>query len=270
MGKKKKKKPEAVRPWCFYCDRSFDDESILIQHQKARHFKCPTCNKRFTHAPGMVVHMTQVHKGTLEVVPNALKGREDPSVEISGMRGIPVEHEASIKRMKLNNGLAEAPALTATGMPQPPQPPQPPPGIPPMGMGMPPMGMGIPPPGMPPMGMGIPPMGMGIPPPGMPQGVPPPISFALNTISSSNDRASTPKLESQATSTSPSNAKPSAGTQVENIVHQLDGLVFREEMVSMEENRAMNPKYRYDAEKIKAQLSDLDAAIGARLSQYLK
>ena len=34
MGKKKKK--EIVKPWCYYCDRVFDDEKILIQHQKAK------------------------------------------------------------------------------------------------------------------------------------------------------------------------------------------------------------------------------------------
>jgi hypothetical protein len=34
MGKKKKK--EIVKPWCYYCDRVFEDEKILIQHQKAK------------------------------------------------------------------------------------------------------------------------------------------------------------------------------------------------------------------------------------------
>ena len=30
--------PQAVI-FCFYCDRVFSDESTLITHQKARHFK---------------------------------------------------------------------------------------------------------------------------------------------------------------------------------------------------------------------------------------
>eukprot|EP00854_Cymbomonas_tetramitiformis_P027466 gene27466-33872_t len=35
MGKKKRKE-EVIKPWCYYCDRSFDDEKILVQHQKAK------------------------------------------------------------------------------------------------------------------------------------------------------------------------------------------------------------------------------------------
>lgn len=35
MGRKKKKYEEE-KPWCFYCDREFDDEKILIQHQRAK------------------------------------------------------------------------------------------------------------------------------------------------------------------------------------------------------------------------------------------
>ena len=45
MGRKKdpSRKAAAVtyqRPWCYYCDREFDSDSILLQHQKARHFLC--------------------------------------------------------------------------------------------------------------------------------------------------------------------------------------------------------------------------------------
>jgi len=35
MGRKKKRYEEE-KPWCFYCDREFDDEKILLQHQKAK------------------------------------------------------------------------------------------------------------------------------------------------------------------------------------------------------------------------------------------
>ena len=52
-------------------------------------------------------------------------------------------------------------------------------------------------------------------------------------------------------------------------LHDLEGLVYRIENYSMEEKRAMLEKYRYDEAKMKAQLSDLDAALGARLSQYI-
>ncbi|CAB4394191.1 unnamed protein product [Rhizophagus irregularis] len=37
----------------------------------------------------MVVHVAQVHKETIDTVPNALKGRESTDVEIFGMEGIP-------------------------------------------------------------------------------------------------------------------------------------------------------------------------------------
>lgn len=71
MGKKKggkKRKLEQTGPiaWCFYCDRTFKEEPILVQHQKARHFKCSNCNKRFNNASSLAVHLSQVHKKELE------------------------------------------------------------------------------------------------------------------------------------------------------------------------------------------------------------
>lgn len=39
MGRKRKKQEEKVVIFCFYCDRIFADESTLVQHQKAKHFK---------------------------------------------------------------------------------------------------------------------------------------------------------------------------------------------------------------------------------------
>jgi len=59
MGKKKKKAPKV---WCFYCEREFEDEKILIQHQKAKHFKCHVCHKKLSSASGMLIHVLQVHK----------------------------------------------------------------------------------------------------------------------------------------------------------------------------------------------------------------
>jgi len=74
MGKKKKPRVEEAEEveqptnsiWCFYCSREFDDEKILIQHQKARHFKCELCSKKLSTTGGLVVHMVQVHKETLK------------------------------------------------------------------------------------------------------------------------------------------------------------------------------------------------------------
>lgn len=62
MGKKKKKVTKVL---CYYCDREFDDEKILVQHQKAKHFKCHVCHKKLSTAGGMAIHVLQVHKETV-------------------------------------------------------------------------------------------------------------------------------------------------------------------------------------------------------------
>ncbi|KAJ4982189.1 hypothetical protein NE237_033026 [Protea cynaroides] len=86
MGKKKKR---ASKVWCYYCDREFDDEKILVQHQKARHFKCHVCHKKLSTAGGMSIHVLQVHKESVTKVPNAKPDRESTEIEIFGMQGIP-------------------------------------------------------------------------------------------------------------------------------------------------------------------------------------
>lgn len=96
MGRKGKKKAAvdddtAAIVWCWYCDREFSDEKILIQHQRAKHFKCPHCSKRMVNAPGMAIHCSQMHKEELREVPNSIPGRSDPGPMISGMTGIPEE-----------------------------------------------------------------------------------------------------------------------------------------------------------------------------------
>lgn len=58
MGNKKRRgHPDAeeilTRPWCYYCERDFDDLKILINHQKAKHFKCERCGRRLNTAGGM-------------------------------------------------------------------------------------------------------------------------------------------------------------------------------------------------------------------------
>ena len=89
MAKKKRGLP---KPWCWYCEREFDDEKVLIEHQKAKHFKCPHCSKRLHSAQGMSVHVEQVHKQLLDRVPNALPGRDTLDMQIYGMQGIPMDH----------------------------------------------------------------------------------------------------------------------------------------------------------------------------------
>lgn len=45
-----------------YCNREFDDEKILIQHQKAKHFKCHVCHKKLFTGPGLAIHCMQVRR----------------------------------------------------------------------------------------------------------------------------------------------------------------------------------------------------------------
>lgn len=58
MVKNKRKFPDIeetlARPWCYYCERDFDDLKILINHQKAKHFKCERCGRRLNTAGGEV------------------------------------------------------------------------------------------------------------------------------------------------------------------------------------------------------------------------
>ncbi|KAF1831400.1 hypothetical protein BDW02DRAFT_56912 [Decorospora gaudefroyi] len=95
MTKKRKRYPDLIqkleRPWCYYCERDFDDLKILISHQKAKHFKCDRCGRRLNTAGGLSVHMNQVHKETLTHVENANPGRQGLELEIFGMEGVPAE-----------------------------------------------------------------------------------------------------------------------------------------------------------------------------------
>jgi hypothetical protein len=99
----KKKNKQIIRPWCWYCEREFEDEKVLMQHQKAKHFKCGMCPRRLNTAGGLAVHIQQVHKLEPENLPrieNALPGRDGYEVEIFGMEGIPVPDVADYKRRK--------------------------------------------------------------------------------------------------------------------------------------------------------------------------
>lgn len=95
MGRKKKK---PVKPWCWYCNREFDDDKILVQHQRAKHFKCPFCHKKLYSGPGLTVHCIQVHKETLDKIPEALPNKNSVDIDIYGMQGIP---EADLREHEL-------------------------------------------------------------------------------------------------------------------------------------------------------------------------
>ncbi|WOL17839.1 protein SUPPRESSOR OF FRI 4 isoform X1 [Canna indica] len=132
MGKKKKR-PSKV--WCYYCDREFDDEKILVQHQKAKHFKCHVCQKKLSTAGGMAIHVLQVHKETVAKVPNAKPDRDSTEIEIYGMQGIPPDilaahygedDEAPAKTAKLEvppTGIVGGVVPGSLGIRFPPPPP---------------------------------------------------------------------------------------------------------------------------------------------------
>ncbi|KAH8681937.1 hypothetical protein BX600DRAFT_32853 [Xylariales sp. PMI_506] len=124
MGKKKRKQPDVeellARPWCYYCERDFEDLKLLISHQKAKHFKCDRCGRRLNTAGGLSVHMNQVHKETLSQVENALPNRQGLEVEIFGIEGIPEEVvQQHNQRIIQNFYQAQADRYAATGNPPP-------------------------------------------------------------------------------------------------------------------------------------------------------
>jgi len=124
MPSKKRKVPDVQeildRPWCYYCERDFDDMKILISHQRAKHFKCETCGRRLNTIGGLHVHLSQVHKETLTSVENALEHRTELGPEIFGMEGVPAEVLAAHKQ-RITEAFfkLEADRRTATGNPAP-------------------------------------------------------------------------------------------------------------------------------------------------------
>jgi hypothetical protein len=91
----------SLTPGTRYCKREFDDDKVLIYHQKAKHFKCHICHKKLYTAPGLAIHCSQVHKETITKVPNAIPGKDNIELEIFGLEGIPegdrIAHELAIQ-----------------------------------------------------------------------------------------------------------------------------------------------------------------------------
>ncbi|PFH62171.1 hypothetical protein XA68_14840 [Ophiocordyceps unilateralis] len=126
MGKKRRGHPDIEdvlsRPWCYYCERDFEDLKLLISHQKAKHFKCDRCGRRLNTAGGLSVHMNQVHKEQLHQVENSLPNRQGLDVEIFGMEGIPQEIlDQHRNRIIQNFYQAQEDRRIATGNPLPGQ-----------------------------------------------------------------------------------------------------------------------------------------------------
>mmetsp|Transcript_2052 Transcript_2052/g.3630 ORF Transcript_2052/g.3630 Transcript_2052/m.3630 type:complete len:104 (+) Transcript_2052:21-332(+) len=89
MGRTKKK--TLLKPFCFYCDKEFLSQAILLKHQKNRHFGCKDCKKKFSSANGLSTHALQRHRTTVLKVHNAKKGRDSTQIAIKGMAGGPQE-----------------------------------------------------------------------------------------------------------------------------------------------------------------------------------
>ncbi|CAN8007499.1 unnamed protein product, partial [Ixodes pacificus] len=102
-----------------YCNREFDDEKILIQHQKAKHFKCHICHKKLYTGPGLAIHCMQVHKETIDKVPNALPNKNSVDIEIYGMEGIPEEDIREHERQKQDRSESAEPRGDGWDRPEP-------------------------------------------------------------------------------------------------------------------------------------------------------
>jgi hypothetical protein len=107
MGRKKRRDEakDAVQPFCYYCDREFDNENVLIQHQKSKHFKCHACGKKMTTVGALITHFKHVHKEAIKKVPNAKEGRDGLALQVYGMEGVPPEmlHDApATKRQRVH------------------------------------------------------------------------------------------------------------------------------------------------------------------------
>eukprot|EP01120_Amphizonella_sp_Union-15-10_P002446 TRINITY_DN1266_c0_g1_i1.p1 TRINITY_DN1266_c0_g1~~TRINITY_DN1266_c0_g1_i1.p1 ORF type:complete len:288 (-),score=70.99 TRINITY_DN1266_c0_g1_i1:212-1075(-) len=271
MGKKRKKGKD--KPFCWYCDRAFNDEKILIQHQKAKHFKCHVCHKKLSTASGMVVHVFQVHKETITKVPNAKPGRDSVKHEIYGMEES-AKKKQKVEETQPNPFPGIMPGIPPYGLPIPPTMPGPLklPTLPPNWKGPPPpiQPSGPLPPPFPlvpstnnPSGMvpPIPPQGFTIP--GGPSVYAPPqqplfpiqngASNAVGSVASS----SVSVIPGQASFGFPN----STATQKPSLY-----LVYDDEEFSMEEKRAQLDKYNYSKEKIQAKVDELDRSIESRIT----
>mmetsp|Transcript_122395 Transcript_122395/g.193881 ORF Transcript_122395/g.193881 Transcript_122395/m.193881 type:complete len:507 (-) Transcript_122395:53-1573(-) len=111
------------RWWCYYCDAEARDESALITHQLAKHFRCPFCDPRSAGGfcqgmAGLFSHVRRSHAKELTEVPNAIEGRKDTKVEVYGMTGIPDGFaDAPDGENKSETTTPPPPAASSTGAP---------------------------------------------------------------------------------------------------------------------------------------------------------
>ncbi|TXT13680.1 hypothetical protein VHUM_01047 [Vanrija humicola] len=265
MGKKKRTQAFVLKPWCWYCEREFEDEKVLLQHQKSKHFKCQLCPRKLNTAGGLMVHSQQVHKCEPEPLTNTLPGRDGYDIEIFGMEGVPTNALAEWKARKEQE--AGAAALAAASLAKRPRhaytvipeadlmfaleqhkalmaarrnreaaggavPPFPPGVAPPF----PPGAIRPPLPGMPPPTLGVPPYGAPpfqppFPPPG--GAYPPPPANGY------------PPAPAPAAAPAPLPAAAPAAPITAEVLPPAGGVFWPDNDATPAEKRALEPKYRY-------------------------
>lgn len=116
MGRSKKGPVvKTYTEFCYWCDKEFEDERILIQHQLTKHFRCPECKSgssgKCNTLHGLIGHYRRVHTADLMFVPNAKRGRDNPmaSMQIVGMRNVP---EDVLAEWRQKSGLPLSSATT--------------------------------------------------------------------------------------------------------------------------------------------------------------
>ncbi|XP_006890055.1 PREDICTED: zinc finger protein 207-like [Elephantulus edwardii] len=85
MGCTKKKQ---LKLWCWCCNRDFDDEKILIQHQKGKRLKCHICHKKLYTGPGPVPGAPRMPTGVpplMPGVPPLMSGMPPGMMPMGGM-----------------------------------------------------------------------------------------------------------------------------------------------------------------------------------------
>ena len=80
-----------LKPFCYYCEKEFENANILLQHQKNRHFSCKICTRKFSTAASLQTHMHQVHGSSISKVANSIAGRDRVDINIYGMDEVPVQ-----------------------------------------------------------------------------------------------------------------------------------------------------------------------------------
>lgn len=269
--------------FCYYCDRRFENEQTLILHQRAKHFKCPECRKKLQTLPSLTLHHKEVHKMTLQKVPEAIDGRDDVRTGVLGMKHVPERaiadfatkhglpmpttvHDAlpagppgagmgampatqhNVLDPAAMGGWATGGALPMQGMPGPgPRGPW----APPPGMPMPPPGVPAPPPGMsahqPWAGPMQPAPGMAAPAPQYTQPADTPVPAAAAAAAAPTPaptHAAAPPAHGRAAGPA---ATATAQSVRDTIKGKRAGLVWNLPHLSMEEVRAQHVRYAVQA-----------------------